>query len=81
MPDDDEVRARWGENAAISRKGDFILVHLDGPGEDIVRRRTEDFDPDDYFDDDCPLCQIQRAGRVFVFDDYPEDADEWAPLE
>ena len=77
---DDEIRARYGPDVSISRKGRFVLVHLDSPGEAVVRRRTEAFDPDIWFEADCPLCQIQRAAGVCVFDGYP-DEEEWILLD
>ncbi len=79
MPTDDEARALYGDDVIVSRKGDFALVHLDQPDERLVRQRTEEFDPDDYFDPDCPLCDMFRAGCVFLFDeDDPaiEEAEE-----
>jgi len=73
-----EARARYPE-AAISRKAGFILVHLDRPSQETVRERTAAFDPDTWFDKDCPICQIQRYTRIYLFDDFPEDdeSEEW----
>lgn len=81
MPDIDEVRARYGPAAVVSQKGSFVLVHLDSPHADVIRKRTEEFDPDIVFDESCPLCRLQRSRGVFVFDDFPEDEDEWILLE
>ena len=81
MLSDHEVRSRYGADVAISRKGTFILVHLDRPTPEMIRVRTVEFDPDDYFDDDCPLCAMQKGGGVIVFDDFPFDDDEEILLE
>jgi hypothetical protein len=80
MIPDDQIRSRYGPHAVISRTGRFVLVHLDAPPDEIVRNRTDQFDPDAYFEAGCPLCQIQRSTGVVVFDTYPED-EEWVLLE
>ena len=76
MISDEEVRARYGDDVAISRKGGYVLVHLDRPDENLIRVRTESFDPDDYFDDDCRLCEMQKGGAVCFFDDTPCDDED-----
>jgi hypothetical protein len=76
MISDDEIRARYGSAALISRKAHFVLVHLDRPTADAMRLRTEAFDPSTYFQEDCPLCAIQRAQGIVVFDADPDDAEE-----
>ena len=76
MLSDDEVRSRYGAHAIVSRKDDFVLVHLDQPDDRRVQERTEAFDPRDYFDPDCPLCALQWASGVYVFDDFPADDEE-----
>jgi hypothetical protein len=79
MPTDDELRAQYGANVLISRSRGFALVHLDAPGLSLVRERTRVFDPDEYFEPDCPLCAIQRIRRVVVFDELfepPGDDEE-----
>lgn len=81
MHDEDAIRDRFGPDVVLSRKGDFLLVHLDAPDSAEVRGRTAAFDPDAWFEPGCPLCEIQRARKVFVFDRYPEDDDvEWIDL-
>jgi hypothetical protein len=80
MPTDREIRARYGPDAVISRTRGFVLVHLDRPDPALVAARNAGFDPDEVFEADCPLCQIQRASRTFVYDDFPDD-DEWVFLE
>jgi hypothetical protein len=35
-----------------------------------------DFDPETYFFDDCPLCQMAKEGGVIVYDDsIPSEED------
>ena len=64
-----EIRALYGSKAVISRKGAFVLVHLDSPSREKVRSRTKEFDPEEFFCPDCPLCQMLMKGGVVVFDD------------
>ena len=64
-----EILLLFGQNAIISRKGRFVLVHLDRPSRAVVRARTEDSNPDEFFDSDCPICQTQKEGGIVVFDD------------
>jgi len=75
MLSDKEIRLLYGKGARISRKGSFVLVHLDQPSETLIRKRTREFDPDEYFFDDCPLCQMLREGGVLVFDDSLDGED------
>ena len=81
MLSDEEVFLLYGKNVAISRKGNFTLVHLDRPSKELIRCRTEEFRPEDYFDDDCWLCRMQRDGGVIVFDDDSTYDDEDILLE
>ena len=53
---DEDLRLIYGPNAHISRVGRFTLVHLDSPSMDEVARRVAEFDPNQFFFDDCPLC-------------------------
>lgn len=70
-----EIRALYGENAVISRKGRFSLVHLDCPSPAVVRRRCREFDPAKVFCADCPLCQLLNEAGVVVFDDSVLDGE------
>jgi hypothetical protein len=81
MITDQEVRRRYGADAIVSRHAGFVLVHLDRPSARQVRNRTRRFDPDRFFDPDCPLCRIQRASGVVVFDDYGDAGAEDILLE
>lgn len=82
MHDEDAIRDRFGPGAVLSRKGDFLLVHLDAPDDAELRERTAAFDPDAWFEPGCPLCEIQRARKILVFDSYPEADDaEWIDLD
>lgn len=73
---DEEIRDRYGSDVVISRKGQFALVHMDAPSDDTVLTRTREFEPDDYFDAGCPLCEIQRSQRLAIFDTCPSDDEE-----
>ena len=76
MMSDDEIRLLYGKKTIVSRKDRFVFVHLDRPSPAVVRARTEEFDPDEYFERECPICAIQRAGGVIVFDEFSADNDE-----
>lgn len=64
-----QIRAIYGENVVISRKASFVLVHLDRPAPRLVQERTREFEPDEFFSSDCPLCQMLKESGVVVFDD------------
>jgi hypothetical protein len=64
-----DIRALYGKGAVISRKGAFILVHLDRPSATTLRRRKREFNPRQFFCADCPLCQMLKESGVVVFDD------------
>ena len=77
IPESDEnLIAVYGDDATFSRIGLFTLVHLDSPSPETIVRRTSEFDPLEFFFDDCELCQASlRQGGHFVFAcDYPNDA-------
>jgi len=76
MLSDEEIRFMYGQNAVISRKGRFTLVHLDHPSINLVRMRTEDFDPEEFFKCGCRICQISKDGGIVVFDDDTNYEDE-----
>jgi hypothetical protein len=69
MPSNKEIRALYGKNAVISRKGSFTLVHLDNPSASTVRKRKEEFDAKEFFCPECPLCQMLKESGIVVFDD------------
>lgn len=64
-----EIRALYGSKAVVSRKGAFVLVHLDNPSRATIRSRTKEFDPAEFFCPDCPLCQLLKEGGIVVFDE------------
>jgi hypothetical protein len=66
---DAEIRALYGKNAVISRKGLFTFVHLDNPSPEVIRQRRREFDPATFFCGDCPLCGLMKESGVIVFDD------------
>jgi hypothetical protein len=72
---DSEIRALYGRDAVISRKGRFSLVHLDSPSPAVVRRRYREFDPAKVFCADCPLCSLLEQAGVVVFDDSVPDGE------
>ena len=76
MISENEIRLRYGKNAVISRKGSFMLVHLDQPTAEQIRERTEEFNPDTFFFDECPLCQMVKDSGVMVFDESVFDEDD-----
>ena len=76
MLSDDEILFMYGKNAVISRKGRFTFVHLDRPTAELVRDRTENFDPDEFFRCDCPVCKLTRDGGVVIFDDSSYEDEE-----
>lgn len=77
---DDELRRVYGDGAVFSRVGVFTLVHLDNPTPETVVRRTTEFDPNEFFVDDCPLCQASRdGGGHFVFAGTVYEDDEESP--
>jgi hypothetical protein len=76
MISDEDVFLIYGSNAVVSRTGRFTLVHLDRPSAELVRARTEDFDPDEFFQCGCPVCQLTKEGGIVVFDDSPYEDEE-----
>ena len=76
MISDEEIFLVYGKDAIISRKGSFVLVHLDHPSRVLVESRTQDFDPDQFFHNDCEYCRLSRDGGVAVFDETRFDDDE-----
>jgi len=76
MLSDEEILFMYGNDAVISRTGRFILVHLDRPSAELVRARTETFDPEDFLRCDCRVCQLTKEGGIIIFDDSAyEDED------
>ena len=77
MISDKEIRLLYGERTAISRKGSFVLVHLDQPSARLIRERTEEFNPETFFCEHCPFCQIVKDSGVLVFDDSIFEEDDF----
>ena len=71
-----EIRALYGQTAVVSRKGSFTLVHLDRPSKATIRRRSREFDPEEFFCPDCPLCQLLKKSGIVVFDDTLFEEDD-----
>ena len=76
MLSDEEILFMYGKNAVISRKGRFTFVHLDRPSAEVVRARTENFDPDEFFRCACRVCELTKEGGVVVFDDSAYEDEE-----
>ena len=76
MFSDEEIRLTYGKNVVITRKGRFVLLHLDRPSTAVLQARTEEFDPEEFFLDECPLCQMAKEGGVVVFDDTAFEEDD-----
>jgi hypothetical protein len=76
MLSDQEILFIYGKNAIISRLGRYTFVHLDRPSAELVRSRTESFDPDEFFKCDCRICELAKEGGVIVFDDSAYDDEE-----
>jgi len=76
MLSDEEILFMYGRNAVISRKGRFTFVHLDRPSAELVRARTENFDPGEFFQCDCCICELTKEAGVVIFDDSAYDDDE-----
>jgi hypothetical protein len=76
MVSDEEIFFMYGKNVVVSRRDRFTFVHLDRPSAELVRSRTANFDPDEYFKCGCNVCQLTREAGIIVFDDAPyEDED------
>jgi hypothetical protein len=76
MISDKELRLIYGKDIAISRKASFVLVHLDRPAPKLIRERTEEFNPETFFCEQCPLCQMVKDSGVLLFDDSILEEDE-----
>jgi hypothetical protein len=76
MLSDEELFFMYGKDAVISRNTRFTFVHLDRPSAELVRARTENFDPDEFFRCDCSICRLAKDGGIVVFDDSVYDEEE-----
>ncbi|HXK61596.1 MAG TPA: hypothetical protein PLP42_17055 [Acidobacteriota bacterium] len=79
-----ELRSLYGEHALFTRVGQFNLIHLDSPSPEEIARRVSEFDPEELFDDDCPICQMLRNEHCDVIydgslDEENDELDEEAP--
>ncbi|RPJ87334.1 MAG: hypothetical protein EHM18_01655 [Acidobacteria bacterium] len=72
---EEELRGLYGDHALITRLGQYNLIHLDSPDPEEIARRTSEFDPDDLFEDDCPLCQMLKNEHCDVVYDGSWDED------
>ena len=76
MFSDEEIFFTYGKDVVISRKNSFVLVHLDRPSPELVKARTREFDPEDFFCSDCALCQMVKDSGIIIFDDSIFEGDD-----
>lgn len=76
MLSDEEILFMYGKSTVISRKGRFTFVHLDRPSAELVRARTDNFDPGEFFCCDCNICAMTKEGGIIVFDDSSYDEED-----
>jgi len=76
MISDKELRLIYGKDISISRKSSFVLIHLDRPDAALIRERTEEFNPETFFCEHCPFCQMVKDSGVLIFNDAIFDEDE-----
>lgn len=77
---DDQLRSLYGDHVLITRLGQYNLIHLDSPTPEEIARRVAEFNPEELFEDDCPLCQMLRnepCDVVYDGDDAEEVDDSW----
>ena len=68
-PTEKELKKMFGREAVISRIGKFNLIHLDNPSPEEEARRINNFNPDDIFEDDCPICSmLKKKGGNVIYD-------------
>jgi len=70
------IRAMYGQDAVIVRKGGYALVHLDKPTPELRRQRSREFKAETFFCADCPLCAVLQKSGVVVFDDRVFETEE-----
>lgn len=64
-----ELKLMFGKNAVVSRIGKFNLIHLDNPSPQEEARRVRNFNPDNLFEDDCPICSmLKKQGGNVIYD-------------
>ena len=76
MISDKELRLIYGKDISISRKGSFVLVHLDHPPAYLIRERTDEFNPETFFCEHCPFCQMVKDSGILIFNDAIFEEDE-----
>ncbi len=64
-----DLKRMFGKNAVVSRIGKFNLIHLDNPSPQEEARRVRNFNPDNLFEDDCPICRMmKKQGGNVIYD-------------
>ena len=63
------LKRMFGKDAVVSRIGKFNLIHLDNPSPQEKARRVKNFNPDNLFEDDCPICSmLKKQGGNVIYD-------------
>ncbi|HSR69929.1 MAG TPA: hypothetical protein VLU25_18520 [Acidobacteriota bacterium] len=78
LPRDSDCQDQYDEEEAVfTPVGIFRLVHLDSPDADTIARRVADFDPQEFFSLDCPLCRkiLEEGGDVVYNGSEVEEID------
>ena len=64
-----DLKRMFGKNAVVSRIGKFNLIHLDNPAPQEEARRVRNSNPDNLFEDDCPICRMmKKQGGNVIYD-------------
>jgi hypothetical protein len=63
---DDELRVIYGDDAVISRKRQFVFIHVDNPSPELIEER-EGFKPDDLFAAGCRWVSVSRQNVIIVY--------------
>lgn len=70
FPDEESLRKEYGSDAVFSYIDDILVVHLDCPSKELIRKRTDEVRRQANEPDDCPLCEMEqlRGGYTVVYD-------------
>lgn len=53
------------------RRGRYVFVHADGAGKEVQKERADNFDPELFFDPNCPHCVPFLSDGAFMVYDGP----------
>lgn len=70
FPNEESLRKEYGSGAAFSYAGDILVIHLDCPSKELIRKRTDEVRRQANEPDDCTLCEMERlrGGYTVVYD-------------